>query len=65
VTVTEHRFRAGGRKIGVALLEEAHAAGADLLVMGAFTRGRVAEFVLGGATREVLAAADLPVLMQH
>ncbi len=65
VTVVERRFLVGGRKIGAALLEEAHAAGADLLVMGAYTRGRVAEFVLGGATREVLAAADLPVLMQH
>lgn len=65
VTVTAHRFLAGGRKIGAALLEEAHAAGADLLVMGAYSRGRVAEFVLGGATREVLAAADLPVLMQN
>ena len=37
----------------------------DLLVMGAYTHSRLAEFILGGATREVLAAADLPVLMHH
>jgi CrcB protein len=65
VQVAEHRFHAGGRRIGAALLAEADAAGADLLVMGAYTRGRLPEFVLGGATREVLALADLPVLMQH
>lgn len=60
-----NRFQANGRKIGEALIEEAHAVDADLLVMGAYTRSRLAEFVLGGATREVLAAADLPVLMHH
>jgi nucleotide-binding universal stress UspA family protein len=58
-------FHAQGRTIGQALIEEAHRAGADLLVMGAYAHGRLAEVILGGATREVLAAADLPVLMQH
>ena len=65
VTMTMHRFQANGRKIGDALIEEAHHVGADLLVMGAYTHSRLSEFVFGGATREVLAAADLPVLMQH
>jgi nucleotide-binding universal stress UspA family protein len=59
------RFQANGRKIGEALLAQAHAVGADLLVMGAYTHSRLAEFILGGATREVLGAADLPVLMHH
>jgi nucleotide-binding universal stress UspA family protein len=35
----------------VATIEEARAVGADLLVMGAYTRSRLVEFVLGGATR--------------
>lgn len=65
VPVSVDRFQANGRKIGEALLAQAHAAGADLLVMGAFSRSRLAEFILGGATQEVLAAADLPVLMHH
>jgi protein CrcB len=64
VAVTTHCFQAAPRSIGRALLAEAHASGADLLVMGAYSRGRLAEFVLGGATREVLAAADMPVLMR-
>jgi CrcB protein len=59
------RFQAEGQSTGAALLARAHAAGADLLVMGAFTHGPVAEAVLGGATRDVLAAADMPVLMRH
>jgi len=54
-----------GRSTGQALLQEAHKAGADLLVMGAFTRARWTEFLLGGVTREILQNADLPVLMQH
>ncbi len=63
--VTTHRFQARGRQVGDALLEEARVVGADVLVMGAYTQSRLAERVLGGATREVLAAADLPVLMHH
>jgi nucleotide-binding universal stress UspA family protein len=58
-------FSSAGREIGPALLAEARAGGADLLIMGAYTHSRVREFVLGGATREVLHHADLPVLMRH
>jgi len=65
VPVTVNRFQAGGRQIGEALLAQARAMGADLLVMGAYTHSRLTEFILGGATREVLAAADIPVLMHH
>lgn len=65
VPVVVTHFDLDGRSIGKALIEEAHKAGADLLVMGAYTHSRWCEFILGGATREVLAEADLPVLMQH
>ncbi len=58
-------FERGGRSVGRALLDEAGDLGADLLVMGAYTHNRFSEMVLGGATREVLASADLPVLMRH
>ena len=61
IPATVSRFRAGSRRIGEALLAEARIVGADLLVMGAYTHSRLTEFVLGGATREVLAVADLPV----
>ena len=59
------RFQAGDQSTGEALIARAHAANADLLVMGAFTRGGLKDFILGGTTRDVLAAAGIPVLMRH
>jgi nucleotide-binding universal stress UspA family protein len=44
---------------------EAHRCGADLIVMGAYGHARLREFVLGGATRGMLQAPFLPVLMSH
>jgi nucleotide-binding universal stress UspA family protein len=45
----------------------AHAAemSADLVVMGGWGHSRLREFVLGGATRGVLAAMTTPTLMSH
>lgn len=51
----------GGRQI----LELAAEAGSDLLVMGGYGHSRLREFALGGATRDVLTLATLPVLMAH
>ena len=45
------------------LLDAAAAEGADLLVMGAYGHSRLREIVLGGATREVLRDARIPVLL--
>jgi len=39
--------------------------GSDLLVMGAYGHSRFREAILGGATRDILESADLPVLMAH
>ena len=39
--------------------------GNDLLVMGAYGHSRFREAILGGATRDILEAADRPVLMAH
>jgi len=38
---------------------------ADLLVMGAYGHSRIRESILGGATRNTLQMAKLPVLMAH
>jgi nucleotide-binding universal stress UspA family protein len=38
---------------------------ANLLVMGAYGHNRIREFVLGGATREILSGLRLPTLMSH
>lgn len=48
-----------------ALAKMYHEVGADLLVMGAYSRPRLAEFVFGGATQHMLADEDIPVLMMH
>jgi nucleotide-binding universal stress UspA family protein len=50
---------------GKALLAAAEKAGANLLVMGAYSHSRVRELILGGVTRHVLSSADLPVFMAH
>lgn len=47
---------------GGALLRIAAESGADMLVMGAYGRARLRELILGGATRDVLRDAGLPVL---
>jgi nucleotide-binding universal stress UspA family protein len=52
-------------KVGHILLDQVAQSGADLLVMGAYGHSRLKEMILGGATREVLAHAPLPVLMAH
>lgn len=51
------------RAHGAMLLGAAAAEGADLLVMGAYGHSRLREIVLGGATREVLRDARIPVLL--
>ena len=38
---------------------------ADLLVMGAYGHNRLQEFILGGATRTILHAPRLPILLSH
>jgi nucleotide-binding universal stress UspA family protein len=50
---------------GEALLNKTHELGADLLVMGAYTRSRLRQMLLGGVTSHMLEHADLPVFMSH
>jgi nucleotide-binding universal stress UspA family protein len=50
---------------GTALLNLAGAAGATMLVMGAYTHSQLRERLLGGVTRDVVHHAMLPVLMMH
>jgi nucleotide-binding universal stress UspA family protein len=50
---------------GKALLQGVVDAGADLLVMGAYSRSRMRRLIFGGVTGEVLAHTAIPVLMLH
>ncbi len=54
-----------GRPIAVALQEAARGAGAGLLAMGGFGHSRLRDFILGGATKGVLADLRMPVLLSH
>lgn len=54
-----------GRTVGQVLCDYASAKGLDLLVMGAFGHSRLRDFVLGGATKTIIAHPPLPVLLSH
>lgn len=56
---------AGEGKTAERILAAAHAAKASLLVLGAYSHGRLRQLVLGGVTSHMLDNADLPVLMAH
>jgi nucleotide-binding universal stress UspA family protein len=66
VKVTVRAVEAGhDLPIGEVLLSRASDLNADLLVMGAYGHARWQELVLGGATRTVLNASTLSVLLSH
>lgn len=48
---------------GESFLRIAMAAGADLLLKGAYTQSRIRQMIFGGATRHIIMEAKMPVLM--
>jgi len=65
LTVTLDSVDAAGRDIGDVLESYVASCNADLLVMGAFGHSRVRDFILGGATKSMLARPPLPVFLSH
>ena len=63
ITAEPRTFSPEGRGVGEALLKECAEANADLLVLGAYTRSRMRQLLMGGVTTHVLAAAEVPLLM--
>ena len=57
--------RASAEDTGAITLEHAAKLGCDLLVKSAYTQSRLRQMIFGGATRHILARANLPVLMAH
>ena len=47
------------------ILSHAADSAADFIVMGGYGHSRLREFILGGATRGILASMTLPTLMSH
>lgn len=54
-----------GRPTAQTILDEAQAANADLIVMGGYAHSRLREMMFGGATRDLLRSAPVPILMAH
>jgi nucleotide-binding universal stress UspA family protein len=65
VDVVLDEVDAEGRDIGDGF--EAHVTyrSANLLVMGAYGHSRIREFVLGGATKSMLARPPVPIFLSH
>ena len=60
-----HTVAAQGADLGAQIVAEAKTVGADLLVAGAYRHAQMIEWLMGGTTRHLLAAADIPLLMTH
>jgi nucleotide-binding universal stress UspA family protein len=65
VEATFRQMARGSRDIGDAINAVATESRADLLVMGGFGHSRFRDFVLGGATRTILAEPRLPTLISQ
>lgn len=52
-------------RVSEVIAERVRDAGADLLVMGAYGHSRLREAILGGATRNTLETAEVPVFLAH
>lgn len=59
-----HRLDGKGEASDLLLRFARHAA-ADLLAVGAYSRSRFSEVILGGVTRDLLDGAGLPILLSH
>jgi nucleotide-binding universal stress UspA family protein len=53
------------KSIGAALQDAALSEGAKLLAMGGFGHSRLRDFVLGGATKDILRNLQLPIMLSH
>jgi len=65
VSVTVDEIDAAGRDIGTVLTQFVVANKIDLLVMGAYGHSRLREFILGGATKSMMAKPPVPVFLSH
>jgi nucleotide-binding universal stress UspA family protein len=54
-----------GRGIGAVFADYAAEQAIDLILMGAYGHSRLRDFILGGATRSLLAAPPTPLFLSH
>ena len=60
-----HQVARSRGEFGDRILHEASRLGADLLLKGAYTQSRITQVFFGGATRDILHEAGLPVMFAH
>ena len=65
VTAAVERDMAPDGDAGEVILSRAMDHGSELIVMGIYGHSRLREFVLGGASRTILASMTVPVFMAH
>lgn len=65
VNVVVDEVDAGGRTIGAVMERFTADHQVDLLVMGAYGHSRFREFILGGATKSVMARPPVPTFLSH
>jgi nucleotide-binding universal stress UspA family protein len=58
-------FPPAGDDRGAQIVMEAKAIGADMLVAGAYRHSQLVEWLMGGTTRHMLAATELPLFLAH
>jgi nucleotide-binding universal stress UspA family protein len=63
--VEVHNIIATDLDVPNAILSHAADTSADFIVMGGYGHSRLREFILGGATRGILASMTIPTLMSH
>jgi nucleotide-binding universal stress UspA family protein len=65
LNVEVNRIVTSDNDVANTILSHAADADADFIVMGGYGHSRLREFVLGGATRDILASMTIPTLMSH
>ena len=65
VSVEARSIVAHGQDVSLRIRSHAAQQSADLIVMGGYGHSRLREFILGGATRDMLGSTNVPTLVSH
>lgn len=64
-TVVVQQYPSGGHDIGPCILDRSKETGADLIVMGSYSRSKAREAIFGGTTRTLISQTDQTVFLAH
>jgi len=63
--VTVQQYPSGGKGVGDCILDRSKEAGADLIVMGAYSHSKTREAIFGGTTRTLIEQTEQAVFLAH